>query len=111
MKKASRLVIAASMSASLLSGMMISSASAAENVLGWKTANPGHIRVFTIYPATGIAPLLTSGTVGWKTVNPGRTGVFDAYKATRTPPPNSSGVVRIYSAKAARNDVYDRYND
>ena len=109
MKKVSRKMIAASISACLLAGLTINSASAVENVLGWKTVDPGRDDVFTIYPASGIAPTLPSGDVDWKTVNPGRTGVFDAYNATRTPPPNSSGVVRIYSANAERSDVYDSH--
>ena len=111
MKKATRTMIAASISACLLAGLTISSASAAENVLQWKTVDPGRDDVFTIYGDTGIAPNRPSGTVDWNTVNPGRTGVFDAYQATRTPPPESSGVVHIYSAQAERNDVYAGYNE
>jgi len=107
MKKASKTMIAASISAFLLSGLMINSASAVENVLGWKTVDPGRDDVFTIYDATRTVKPESSGTVDWKTMNPGRTGVFDAYNATRTSSPDSAGVVRIYSANAERNDAYD----
>ena len=101
--------IAATISACLLSGLMINSASAIENTVGWKTTNPGRNDVFDVYDATRTALPDASGTVEWKTSNAGRTEVFDAYEATRTSPPESTGAVRINTSNAHRNDVYDIY--
>jgi hypothetical protein len=105
----SKPTVVASIFACLLSGMMISSASANQNSVGWKTSNPGRNDVFDIYDATRTAPPETSGTVDWNTENAGRNEVFDAYDATRTSPPKSAGTVNINTTNAHRNDVYDIY--
>jgi len=110
MWKSSKTMISASIAACFLSVLMINSASAVENTIGWKTMNPGRNDVFDLYDATRTALPDSSGIVEWKTSNPGRTEVFDAYTATRASTPESTGAVRINTTNAHRNDVYDLYS-
>ncbi|MGD2141613.1 MAG: hypothetical protein PVH25_14540 [Burkholderiales bacterium] len=110
MMKSSRIRIASVISALLIGGQMIPSASAIENAVGWKTTNPGRNDVFDVYDATRSELPDLSGTVDWKTSNPNRTEVFDAYSATRTEDPDATGIVRIQTTNAHRNDVYDIYS-
>jgi len=110
MLKSSKTTISASIAACFFSVLMINSASAIENTVGWKTTNPGRNDVFDLYDATRTASPDSSGIVEWKTSNPGRTEVFDAYTATRTSTPESTGAVGINTTNAHRNDVYDLYS-
>ena len=107
--KLSKITAAASLATCLFAGVMMSTASAKENTLGWKTNNAGRNDVFDVYEATRMSTPESSGTVGYKTSNPGRNDVYQLYEATRQPEAEAAGVVTIKTTNAHRNDVYDIY--
>jgi len=107
--KVSKITVAASFATFLFGGVMMSTASAVENPLGWKTNNAGRNDVYNVYEATRISTPESSGTVSCKTSNPGRDDVFHLYQATRQPTAEATGVVVINTTNAHRNDVYDIY--